>query len=348
MKALVLTEKGKPLVLREVADLKAGPGEAIVRVHAAALNHRDVWIQSGQYAGLKYPIVPGSDGSGVVTEVGYEAGANEAVAFSGLAAGRSGEWAGKEVIINPALGWGPQTGYQDPTNFRILGLPDDGTLAEYVRVPIGNLVEKPAHLSFEEAAALPLAGVTAYRALMIRAKVRAGEKVLITGIGGGVALFALQYALAAGARVYVTSGSDEKLSRAIAMGAKGGANYKNQGWAGSLRELAGGFDVTIDGAAGDNMNDLFDLAVPGGRVVFYGATRGNPSQLVARRIFWKQLDVLGSTMGSPTDFMGMVGMVREFRIKPIVDKVFSMEDGEAAFRWMDGGGQFGKIVVRIR
>ncbi|MBS1660320.1 MAG: alcohol dehydrogenase catalytic domain-containing protein, partial [Bacteroidetes bacterium] len=136
MKALVITDKNSPLVLQDVADLKAGPSEAIVRVHAAALNHRDVWIQRGQYAGLRYPIVPGSDGSGVVVE--------------------GGGWVGKEVIINPALGWGGSTAYQDPKDFKILGLPDDGTLAEYVKVPLANLVEKPGHLSFEEAAALPL------------------------------------------------------------------------------------------------------------------------------------------------------------------------------------------------
>src|ERR1700744_3965338 len=196
MTALVLTGKNEPVAIKELTDCKAGPGEAIVRVPAAALPPRDVWIQKGQYAGLKYPIVPGSDGAGVVVE------------GSGAA-----DWVGKEVIIDPALDWGGSAVYQDPGNFRILGLPDDGTFAEYVKVPVRNLVEKPAHLSFEAAAALPLAGGTAYRALMTRAQVRAGEKVLITGIGGGVALFALQFAVAAGAEVVVTSGSADKLDK---------------------------------------------------------------------------------------------------------------------------------------
>ncbi|HEY6902646.1 MAG TPA: zinc-binding dehydrogenase [Puia sp.] len=328
MKALVITEKNQPLVVQEVADPKAGPGEAIVRVRAAALNHRDVWIQKGQYAGLKYPIVPGSDGAGVVVE------------------STAADWVGKEVIINPALSWGQSPAYQDPTDFRILGLPDDGTLAEYVKVPVQNLAQKPEHLSFEEAAALPLAGVTAYRALMTRGKVQAGEKVLISGIGGGVALFAFQFALAAGAKVYVTSGSPEKLDRAMAMGASGGVNYKNSDWVEQLRHLAGAFDVTIDGAGGDGMGELLDLAAPGSRVVFYGATRGNPSSLVVRRIFWKQLNVLGSTMGSPEDFEAMTGFVKKHKIHPIVDRVFELEEGEAAFRWMEGESQFGKIVVR--
>jgi NADPH:quinone reductase-like Zn-dependent oxidoreductase len=209
-------------------------------------------------------------------------------------------------------------------------------------------VEKPGHLSFVEAAALPLAGVTAFRALMTRARVRAGEKVLITGIGGGVALFALQFAVAAGAEVIVTSGSVEKLDKAMAMGAAGGANYMDKGWVEKLKSLAGAFDVIIDGAAGDGMNDLFDLAMPGGRVVFYGATRGNPSLVVARRVFWKQLNVLGSTMGSPEDFSSMIAFVTEHRIRPVVDRVFPFNEGEAAFRWMDDGMQFGKIVIGMR
>jgi NADPH:quinone reductase-like Zn-dependent oxidoreductase len=333
------------LVLQERAGLQVAEGEALVRIHAAALNHRDLWIQKGQYAGLKYPIVPGSDGAGVVVETGGAEG-----------------WIGKEVIINPALNWGNEASHQDQAAFRILGLPDDGTFAEYVKVPVTNLAEKPAHLSFEEAAAIPLAGLTAYRAMFTRAQLRIGvgadnaggptadarEKVLITGIGGGVALFALQYAVCAGAEVYVTSGSEEKIRKAIALGAKGGVNYTNGNWVETLRSLAGSFDVTVDGTAGEGMGDLLDLASPGGRIVFYGATRGNPSSLVARRIFWKQLDVLGSTMGSPEDFRSMIAFVRKHAIRPIVDKIFPFAEGEAALRWMDDARQFGKIVLKIR
>jgi len=331
MRALVLTGKGMAPVWQEVADCRPGVGEAVVRLHSAALNHRDVWIQKGQYAGLKYPIVPGSDGAGIV-----------------MPGGDAGEWAGREVIINPALHWGEHPAYQDPVNFRILGLPDDGTLAEYVRVPVKNLVRRPQHLSFEEAAALPLAGLTAFRAVMTRAQVLAGERVLITGIGGGVALFALQFAVAAGAKVYVTSGSDEKIARAMTMGALGGANYQNAGWVEAVLSLAGGFDVCIDGAAGDGLNDLLDLMTPGGRLVLYGATRGNTREVVARRIFWKQLNVLGSTMGSPADFAAMVALLETHMIRPVVDKVFAPEEGAAAFRRMDEGHQFGKIVVKMR
>jgi NADPH:quinone reductase-like Zn-dependent oxidoreductase len=342
MKALVLQDKNRAAEVLEVPMPVAGPGEAVVRVHAAALNHRDVWIQKGQYAGLKYPIVPGSDGAGVVVAVGAGADA----ALRGGAPARVADWVGKPVIINPALDWGVSAAYQDPELFRILGLPDDGTLAEFVKVPVRNLVEKPEYLSFEEAAALPLAGLTAWRALMVRAGVRAGEKVLITGVGGGVALFVLQFAVAAGAEVLVTSGSVEKLDKAMAMGAMGGANYREEGWVEGLKSLAGTFDIIVDGAAGDGLNDLLDLAAPGGRVVLYGATRGNPAQVVARRIFWKQLNVLGSTMGSPEDFAGMMEFVGSHKIRPVVDRVFALAQGEAAFRWMEEGGQFGKIVVQ--
>jgi len=332
MKALVLSAKNAPLTLQECPDLHAGEGEAIIQVHAAALNHRDVWIQKGQYAGLKYPIIPGSDGTGVVVSAGPSGSA----------------WLGKEVIINPAFNWGDSPTHQHPKDFRILGLPDDGTLAEYVKVPLQNLVEKPAHLSFEEAAALPLAGVTAYRAIITRAQLQPGERVLITGIGGGVALFALQYAVALGARVYVSSGSDEKIAKAIALGASGGVNYRTGAWGQRLQELAGSFDVTIDGAAGDGMDELLNLATPGGRVVLYGATQGNPSNLTARRIFWKQLNVLGSTMGTPEDFRSMVAFVGKHAIRPVVDTVFPFADGEAAFRHMDDAKQFGKIVIKVR
>jgi len=338
MKALVINSKNAAPVWTSVALPVAGDGEAIVRVHAAALNHRDVWIQRGQYAGLRYPIVVGSDGAGVVSTLGDSGRA----AASGVA-----DWVGKEVIINPSLHWGDRPGFQSSA-FAVLGLPDDGTLAEYVRVPVGNLVLKPAHLSWEEAAGLPLAGLTAYRSVAVRAQVRAGERVLVTGVGGGVALFALQFAVALGAQVYVSSGSSAKLAKALALGAAGGVNYKDAGWVGSLRTMAGGgFDVIIDGAAGASVNDLLDLAVPGARLVFYGATLGNAPDVLIRRIFWKQLNVMGSTMGSPSDFAAMVAFVSAHELRPVIDSVFSPFSGSDAFARMEEGGQFGKIVIKI-
>ena len=328
MKALVLTGKNETMVVQERVDLVAGEGEAIVAVRAAALNHRDLWIQQGQYAGLRYPIIPGADGAGIVCE-------------------GAGAWTGKEVIINPSINWGASPTHQDPRDFKILGLPDDGTFAELVKVPSSALFEKPGHLSFEEAAALPLAGLTAFRALFTRAGLQSGETVLITGIGGGVALFALRYALAAGARVFVSSGDDEKIARAVALGAHGGVNYKRSDWGKALQEIAGSFDVIVDGAAGDGMDELLNLARPGGRLVFYGATRGNPSSLTARRIFWKQLTIFGSTMGSPDDFLAMTNFINRHGIRPVVDSVFPFEEGDAALRHMEDARQFGKIVIKI-
>ncbi len=348
MKALVIAQKDAPPAWRDVADLVAGPGEAIVRVHAAALNHRDVWIQRGQYAGLRWPIVVGSDGAGVVAAVGAATSVGAEALGADSVSGTS-SWVGKEVIIDPSLGWGDSPAYQSSVNFKVLGLPDDGTLAEYVRVPVGNLVGKPPHLSWEEAAALPLAGITAFRSLVIRAQARGGERVLATGVGGGVALSAMQFAVALGARVFVSSGSDAKLERAMALGAAGGVNYKNAEWVSSLRSMAGGgFDVIIDGAAGASVNDLLDLAVPGGRLVFYGATLGNAPNVLVRRIFWKQLNVLGSTMGSPADFAAMMAFVSSHGLRPVIDSVFSPLDGATAFARMEGGGQFGKIVIKMK
>lgn len=324
-------------MVEEREELSVSAGQAVVQVHAGALNHRDVWIQKGQYAGLKYPIVLGSDGAGIVVKVGEDIGG-----------GAVESWIGKAVIINPAFNWGDSSTHQSPKDFSILGLPEDGTFAEYVKVPLSSLIEKPAHLSFEEAAALPLAGVTAYRAVFTRAQLQAGEKILITGIGGGVALFALQYAIAAGAKAYVTSGSQEKLDKAIQLGASGGVNYKDSNWGAELQELTGSFDIIIDGAAGDGMDELLNLATPGGRLAFYGATRGNPSSLTARRIFWKQLTILGSTMGSPADFHDMIAFVQRHVLRPVVDQVFPFTEGEAAFRRMDDARQFGKIVLKMR
>lgn len=319
---MTLEGADKPLEYKDAPDPQGDGEHAIVHLKAAALNHRDLWICKGQYAGIVYPIIPGSDGSGVL--------------------GNSR----REVIIDPSLNWGNDPRAQQKS-FRILGLPDNGTLAEQVRVPSANLADKPAHLTHEQAAALPLAGVTAYRALFSRTHLQKGERVLITGIGGGVALFAMQFAVAAGAAVFVTSGSDEKLARAKTLGALGGANYKDPKWSDALRSQAGEFDVVVDGTAGDPLNALCDVAAPGGRLVFYGATLGNPKELSWRRVFWKQLTVLGSTMGNPADFAAMVKFVNDHQIVPIVDNVFPLSDANAALARMDAAEQFGKIVLSI-
>ncbi|MBC6990331.1 zinc-binding dehydrogenase [Hymenobacter sp. BT491] len=332
MKALVLDGINQPLQLRDVPTPTPAPGEVLVQLRAAALNHRDVWIQKGQYAGLKFPCILGSDGAGIVAELGE--GVDEALR-------------GQAVIINAGHDWGDNPRAQGKS-FKILGLPEQGTFAEYVSVAAHYVHPKPEHLSFEQAATLPLGGATAYRAAFTRAGIVAGERVLITGVGGGVALLALQLALARGAEVWVTSSSAEKIASAQALGAKGGANYKDENWAATLSKQAGGpFDVIIDSAAGPGFGALLDAAAPGGRIVFYGATQGDIPQVAARKIFWKQLSVLGSTMGTEQDFADFVRLVQESKLVPVVDEVFALADGEAAMRRMDNGQQFGKLVLRI-
>lgn len=333
MKAVVLRELGEPenLRLEDVADPEAAESDVIIRLTAAALNHRDVWIRRGLYAGIKLPAILGSDGAGEVVAVG------SAVDCSLI---------GQPVVIDPSLEWGTNGRVQGKT-FRILGLPDDGTYAQQIRVAAANVYPKPPALSFEEAAALPLAAVTAYRSVVTRARVQAGETVLITGIGGGVAVFALQIARHLGARVLVTSGSDAKLARARSLGADGGANYHDENWHSIIKSLTnGGPDVVIDSVGGDTFDKALDVVKPGGRVVTYGATKG-AAKVEVRRIFFKQLDVLGSTMGTPQDFEAMLTLYAEAGLRPPVDQVFDLHDSAAAHRRMEGGDQFGKIVLRI-
>jgi NADPH:quinone reductase-like Zn-dependent oxidoreductase len=335
MKAIVLREGGDPHVLRleEAPDPRPGSGEVVVRLRSAALNRRDVWIRRGMYAGLKLPVIPGSDGAGEVEALG------EGVTC--LAPGRA-------VVIYPSLDWGEAESQQGPA-FRILGMPDDGTYAERVCVPAANVFPKPEHLSWEEAAALPLAGLTAYRALVSRGGLRPGESVLITGIGGGVATFALTVARQLGGRVFVTSGSEEKLRRAADLGAEGGVDYHDERWPDKIRQLAGGEgpDLAIDGAGGASFNAVLDALRPGGRVVNYGATAGATPDFLVRRVYWKQLSVLGTTMGSPRDFQAMLHLFETAKLRPVVDQIFPLADAAAAHAHMEQSGQFGKIVLAI-
>lgn len=331
MKAVILNGINQPFEYTEVPKPAAGPGEVVVQIKAAAFNHRDIWIQQGQYAGLRFPSIQGSDGSGIVTEVG------EGVDQSLL---------GKEVVINPSLNWGdnPHTQAKD---YIILGMAQDGTFAEYVKIAARLVHEKPKHLSFEQAAAFPLAGLTGYRALFTRAMAKPGDTVLITGVGGGVALHCMQFAVAMGCNVYVTSGSEEKIAKAVAMGAKGGVNYKNENWHKELLKLSGGFDAIVDSACGDVFAKLVDLCKPAGRIAFYGATLGAFNSGVPAKIFWKQLTICGSTMGNDEEFKQMVNFISQHKIVPVVDSVYELKDANEAALRMQRGEQFGKIILYL-
>jgi zinc-binding alcohol dehydrogenase/oxidoreductase len=331
MKAMVLESKGSPFVLKDMPKPAAGDGEVLIRLKASAFNHRDHYIQQGTYPRTTYPVIIGSDGAGIVEAVG---------------ANVSRLLIGNEVLINPARNWGDDTKAQN-SNFKILGLPDAGTFADYVVVPEGNIHPKPAHLTFEEAAALCLVGVTAYRALFTRGNLQDQDRVLVTGIGGGVALTGLQFALAKGARVFVTSGSDEKIGKAKDLGAAGGVNYNSGTWAEDLQKLAGGFDLILDGAAGPGFSRLLDIASPGGRVVVYGSVQGKIQSAEPARIFWKQLSILGSTMGTDGEFTSMLRFVEQHSLRPVIDGIFPLEQAQEAMQRMNNAEQFGKIVLRI-
>ncbi len=258
MKALTLKQIKTPLEMVDRPALRPGPSEVVVRLKAAALNRRDYWITQGMYPGIEPPVVLGSDGAGVVGE-------------SGSALGNY--WNNREVIINPGWDWGENQQVQSDS-FRILGSPDDGTFATDVLVPHEYLHLKPDHLDWHQAAALPLAGVTAYRAIFSQGGLQAGEMILINGIGGGVATFALQFAVAIGAKVWVTSSSSEKIGRAMEMGAQGGFDYQADGWWKEMTQRAGTPNLILDSAGGSGYGALVNLAAPGGRIVNYGATAG--------------------------------------------------------------------------
>src|ERR671915_316982 len=260
--------------------------------------------------------------------------------------GADGPDEGTEVVINPALYWG-----DDPRKpgkeYRILGLPDDGTFAQFVKVPAENVFPKPSHLSHEEAAALPLGALTAYRALVTRGKVEEGETVVIPGVGSGVATFVVQIAAALGARVIVTSGSDEKIEKARGLGAEGGVNYNAEDWSKELKSMAGGVDLSVDLAGGEAFNALVSLAKPGGRIVAVGATAGPTPKAMTIRIALKHLDVLGTAMGTNEEFGAMLDLYAEHGLRPVINETFPLEEAATALEHMEEGKGIGKIVLRI-
>jgi zinc-binding alcohol dehydrogenase/oxidoreductase len=336
MKAMVLREIGGPekLSYEDVPEPEPGPGETVVRLHAAALNRRDVFVTRGQYPGAKpeaLPVILGSDGSGEVIARGE---------------GASGPDEGTEVVIDPALYWGDDP--QKPgKEYRILGLPDDGTFAQFAKVPAENVYPKPSHLSHEEAAAIPLGALTAYRALVTRGSLKEGETVLVPGIGSGVATFVVQMAAAIGARVFVTSGSDEKIERAEALGAEGGVNYTSEDWSKELKSMTGGVDLSVDHVGGEGFDALVSLARPGSRIVTFGATAGPKVTVVMPRIFLKHLTVLGTAMGTNEEFGAMLDLYAEHGLRPTINETFALDEAAEAMRHMEEGKGIGKIVLEV-
>ena len=247
------------------------------------------------------------------------------------------------MIICPSIEWGTNERYQS-AKYSILGMPRDGTFAEKIAIPTSLLQKKPPHLTPTQAASLPLAGLTAFRALFGRAQLQPGEKVLISGVGGGVALFAMQFAIAHGAEVYVTSGSQEKIQKAMAMGAQGGVCYQQEKW---YKQLPKNFDVVVDSAGGPQFGSLVRLLGMGGRLVFYGGTLGKWSPVLPQHLFFRQISLLGSTMGSPNEFIQMCSFVTHHKIVPVIDSVFPLAQADQGLKRLIHPQRFGKVVVQM-
>ena len=323
MRAYRLLEVGTPPAVIDHPEPKLQAGHAIVALHASAFNRRDHWISLGKYPALQAATL-GSDGCGMVVD-------------------GPPKWRDKSVVICPSINWGTDERYQQ-REYTILGMPTDGTFAEYISVPVEIIHEKPAHLNALQGAAFPLAGLTAWRALFTRARCQPGEKVLITGIGGGVALFAMQFALAQGASVYVTSGSPSKLQRALEMGANGGALYTDPDW---HKQLGKNFDVIIDSAGGEGFGKLVRLLGMGGRLAFYGGTLGKWPSILPQHLFFKQVSILASTMGSPTEFGHMCRFIAKHQIIPVIDREFPLEKAPEAMQRIVHPDRFGKVALRV-
>lgn len=330
MKAVVHADKKgfDGLSLKEVNRPEPAVGEVRIRLKAAGLNHRDLFVVQERHQPTDPPLIVGSDGAGIVDALG-ESVTNVQI--------------GDEVVIHPGLRWEKKSD-APPANFDILGLPDDGTFAEYVVVPAENARPKPNYLTWEEAGVFPLAALTAYRALFTRGNIQEGEKLLIPGIGSGVATFILQFAKAAGAIVYVTSRSGEKRKRALALGADRAID-SNGNWSEQLDEEK--MDLVIESVGAATFNQSLEQLRPGGTIVTFGASAGDEVNINLRAFFYGQYNMLGSTMGSGEEFQEMLHFIEKHKIKPVIDQMFSLNAYDQAFQRLHEAEQFGKIGFSI-
>jgi NADPH:quinone reductase-like Zn-dependent oxidoreductase len=313
MKAIRIHEDGGPEVLRyeDAPDPEPARGEVLVELRAASLNHLDLWIRKG-LPSVPKPRILGADGAGLV--------------------------GGERVVINPGIEHGDK--------ITVVGEHMDGTHAELIAVPESNVYPIPDGMSFEEAAAFPLVFETAYRMLVTRASLREGEWVLVWGVGGGLASAANVIAKALGARTIVTSSSDDKLGR---VEADVKVNHGSADVVEAVKEATGGrgADVVVESVGEATWQRTLQAAAQGGRVTVCGATSGPNPPAALHRIWWKQLSVFGSTMGTKEDFEGAYELVKSGKAKPIVDEVFPLSEARAAHERMEAGDQLGKIVLTI-
>ncbi|MBI4560533.1 MAG: zinc-binding dehydrogenase [Candidatus Rokubacteria bacterium] len=340
MKALLFRQFGGPEVLRyeEAPDPAIGPGGVLVRVRACALNHLDLWVRNGLPA-LRTPLPfwTGSDIAGEVVEVGAEV---------------PGLKAGDRVAMNPNLTCG-RCEYcgsgEDPLcdSFGIIGEHAPGGLAEYVKTDARNVLPLPDAVSYEGAAAFILVNMTAWRMLVTQAGLRAGVDLLILGVGGGVSSAAVQIGKLCGARVWVTSSTDEKLERAKALGADECINYAREDWARVVFEKTGkrGVDVVLENVGAATWKSSLRVLAKGGRLVTCGATSGPIGETDIRLVFWRQLKLIGSTMANRREFNQVMAQLFRGTLKPVVDRIFPLRDGAEAQRILAEGKQFGKLVL---
>jgi zinc-binding alcohol dehydrogenase/oxidoreductase len=328
VRAVRIHEDGGPEVLEldEAPDPVAGPGEVLVRLRASALNHLDVWIRKG-LPSVPKPRILGADGAGVVEALGE---------------GVSGFEIGERVVLNPGIEAGGGRIY-------VIGEHGDGTNAELIAMPATNVHPIPDGLSFEEAAAFPLVFETAYRMLVTRAGLREGEWVFAWGIGGGVSTATLAIGKALGAKVMVTSSSEAKLERARELGADATVNHATGDVREAVKEATGGHgaDIVVESVGEATWATSLQVAAPAGRITVCGATSGPNPPAGLHRVWWKQLSILGSTMGTGEDFAGAYKLVASGRARPVVDSVLPLEEIRAAHARMEAGEQLGKIVLTI-
>jgi NADPH:quinone reductase-like Zn-dependent oxidoreductase len=341
MKAAIFHEHGGPEVIR-VADIprpEPGPGQVRIRVRASSLNHLDLSVRRGMPFPVPMPHIGGADIAGTVDALG---------------AGVEGVDVGTRVVVDPSLHWefyqGVRSGPALPSpRFQILGEHTQGGFAEYAVVPAGNLLQVPDGVGHHTAAAAGLVSVTAWRGLMTRGRVRAGERVLITGGSGGVSTMAIQMARHAGAQVFVLTSGPENVRRVERLGAHAGLDRLAGDPGDVIREATGSrrVDLILDSVGAPLWSTLIRALAPGGRLVTYGTTAGSEGQTELRHVFWKQLSIMGTTMGSPAEFRQAMDLVFAGEVRPPIHATVGLDEVAEAHRWLEAGKVFGKVVVEV-
>jgi NADPH:quinone reductase-like Zn-dependent oxidoreductase len=341
MKAVFFERHGESEVLRygDVPDPAAAPGLVVVRVKACALNYLDIWVRRG-WPGLKLalPHWCGADVAGEIAAVGD---------------GVSGWTSGQRVVVDPGINrvqdeYTRRGEASVSPGYHILGEHVRGGAAEYVAVPAENLAPMPDGLDFPQAAAPLLAGLTAWRMLIHRAGLQAGESVLVVGAGGGVNTLSIQIAKLAGAVVFAVASSEEKAARARSLGADVVIDRSRVDWVREVFKLTGrrGVDVVVDNVGRATLAGSMQAVARGGRIVIVGNTSGPQAEIDIRFIFGKQISLIGSTMGNHQDFLAVIELLRQGKLKPVIGRVVPLHDGIEAYRLMEEGRQFGKIVLQ--